>query len=276
MCSNIVNMADEDRKEYLIKLYHDKFKKLKPELQKLGFFNPADPKNAGKKFSERQEEFNSAAADVLQSLVNDVEEKIITMTDDYFIQYFKSALSSNRKDTIKKDTKHIRAKIIHTGELPVDFESLNLSNFKKGNIFKHWKIEALENMQTKEDLPTVKYLLITDGEIKEMPGAIVDDEGNEIDKNEEVEYKASKDDFDEKEEKRDNENLLSKCIKILNYACQMIVLEKLDREKDNKIPFTWDQWAKEKKEKKETLKTRYFRCFEKLRIIVRNQEEQIA
>ena len=269
-------MNDKDRKDYLTKIYHDKFKKLEPELQKLGFFNSADPKHVGKEFSERQVKFNDAAADVQQSLVNDVEEKIITMTDDYFIQYFKSALSSNRKDTIKKDTKHRRAKIIHTGELPVDFESLNLSNFKKGNIFKQWKIEKLEEMQTKEDLPTVKYMLIRSGQIEEMPGTIVNNEGNELDQNEVAEYKASKDDFDEKEEKRDNENFLSQCIKILNYACQKIVLAKLDREKDNKIPFTWEQWAKEKKEKKETLKTRYFRCFEKLRIIVRNQEEQIA
>ena len=265
-------MNDKDRKEYLTKIYNEKFNKLEPKLQKLGFFNPADPKNAGKKFSERQVKFNDAAADVQQSLVNDLEEKIITMTDDYFIQYFKSALSSNRNDTIKKDTKHKRAEITHTGELPVDFESLNLSNFKKGNIFKQWKIEKLEKMQTKEDLPTVKYLLIRSGEIKEMPENIVDDKEHKKD----PEYKASKDDFDEKEEKRDNENFLSQCIKILNYACQKMIREKLAREKEKKIPFTWDQWAIEKQEKKETLKTRYFRCFEKLRIIVRSQEEKIA
>ena len=82
--------------------------------------------------------------------------------------------------------------------------------------------------------------------------------------------------FSEEEEEKERFNLMAYGFKLLNYACQKIIKEKILREKQTEIPFTWTRWANEKKESKETLKSRYFRCEEKLRQIVFQSEEQIA
>ena len=264
-------MVDENRKEYLTKIYHDKFNKLSDKFKNLGFTKPTENQggNVNKTLTEKNEEFNAAAKNVQQALVNDPEEKIINMSDKHFYNYFKAALKSNRKDTIKKDTKHLKANIIDTGKLPMGFE-----NFQKGKTLKKKDITQLEKFQESQGLPTVKYNLITEGEIVEMPGTEENKKGETIDKADKIESDEAIRQFNEEEEKKEKLNLMEYGIKILNDACQKLIKEKILREKQTEIPFTWSRWSEEKKESKETLKSRYFRCEDELREIVFPSEEQ--
>ncbi len=266
-------MDDKNRKDYLTQIYHEKFYKLSDKFKNLGFIKPTENQggNVDIALTEKNEKFNAAAEDVQKALVNDPEEKIITMSDKHFYNYFKSALESNRKDMIKKETKHLRAKITDTGKLPMGFEG-----FEKGKTLKKKDIEQLEEIQESQGLPTVKYSLITEGEIVEMPGTFENNKGETIDGDEKIEDDVAMSQFNEEEEKKEKLNLLAYGLKILDYACQKIIKEKILREKQTEMPFTWSQWSKEKKESKETLKSRYFRCEEKLREIVFPSKEQIA
>ncbi|MDC0057962.1 hypothetical protein OAJ21_02045 [Pelagibacteraceae bacterium] len=249
------------KKEYLLNLFLEKFNEISDseELKMLGFVDNKNI-NTKKQFNEKQADFNGAFADVQQALVNDPEEKIKSMNAKDLINYLRRAIKTNTIDEYKKDSKHLRVFVMDTGELFDDFKHI-----KKNHYYKKREIEKLLKQQESLKVNTIKYYLVSIGEIINLPNQLKNDYPNESPIEDRLSGWKATENFKYNEEKKDNIQELKNKINSLSTNCKNLIEEWIIKEKMDQ-DFNFKKWAIDRKVNYDTLKVQYKRCLDSLKL----------